>query len=339
MANLFERAACFTDIHYGLKQNSRQHLQDCNNFITWFIDEAKARDCETCIFLGDWHHHRASINIATMNATIKDLKRLNDAFETVYFITGNHDLYYREKRDLNSIEFARDLPNFVMVDDHFVQDDVAIIPWLVGDEHKQVSKMQVKYMFGHFELPYFKMNAMIEMPDHGGIKAEMLSGPEYVFSGHFHKRQYKNNIHYIGNAFPHNYADAQDNERGAMFLTWGEEPQYVNWAECPKYITMGLRQLLESPQDYLDPQTHARIKLDVNISYEEANFIRETFAEQFKVREIQLLPVKEDEEIFEGGEIKFESVDQIVIQQLETIESNLVDTEELIKIYRSLETL
>ena len=339
MANLFERAACFTDIHYGLKQNSRQHLQDCNNFITWFIDEAKARDCETCIFLGDWHHHRASINIATMNATIKDLKRLNDAFETVYFITGNHDLYYREKRDLNSIEFARDLPNFVMVDDHFVQDDVAIIPWLVGDEHKQVSKMQVKYMFGHFELPYFKMNAMIEMPDHGGIKAEMLSGPEYVFSGHFHKRQYKNNIHYIGNAFPHNYADAQDNERGAMFLTWGEEPQYVNWAECPKYMTMGLRRLLESPQDYLDPQTHARIKLDVNISYEEANFIRETFAEQFKVREIQLLPVKEDEEIFEGGEIKFESVDQIVIQQLETIESNLVDTEELIKIYRSLETL
>ena len=339
MANLFERAACFTDIHYGLKQNSRQHLIDCDNYITWFIEEAKARNCETCIFLGDWHHHRASINIATMNSTIKDLKRLNDAFETVYFITGNHDLFYREKRDLNSIEFARDLSNFVMVDEHFLQDGVAIIPWLVGDEHKQVAKMKCKYMFGHFELPYFKMNAMIEMPDHGGIRADMLSGPEYVFSGHFHKRQYKNNIHYIGNAFPHNYADAQDNDRGAMFLEWGSEPVYVNWAECPKYLTMGLRQLLEAPEQYLDAQTHARVKLDVNISYEEANFIRETFAEKFKVREIQLLPVKEEEEAFEGGEIQFESVDQIVIQQLETIESNLVDTDELVKIYRSLETL
>ena len=339
MANLFERAACFTDIHYGLKQNSRQHLIDCDNYITWFIQEAKARNCETCIFLGDWHHHRASINIATMNSTIKDLKRLNDAFETVYFITGNHDLFYREKRDLNSIEFARDLSNFVMVDEHFLQDGVAIIPWLVGDEHKQVAKMKCKYMFGHFELPYFKMNAMIEMPDHGGIRADMLSGPEYVFSGHFHKRQYKNNIHYIGNAFPHNYADAQDNDRGAMFLEWGGEPVYVNWAECPKYLTMGLRQLLEAPEQYLDAQTHARVKLDVNISYEEANFIRETFAEKFKVREIQLLPVKEEEEAFEGGEIQFESVDQIVIQQLETIESNLVDTDELVKIYRSLETL
>ena len=339
MANLFERAACFTDIHYGLKQNSRQHLIDCDNYVTWFIEEAKARNCETCIFLGDWHHHRASINIATMNSTIKDLKRLNDAFETVYFITGNHDLFYREKRDLNSIEFARDLSNFVMVDEHFLQDGVAIIPWLVGDEHKQVAKMKCKYMFGHFELPYFKMNAMIEMPDHGGIRADMLSGPEYVFSGHFHKRQYKNNIHYIGNAFPHNYADAQDNERGAMFLEWDGEPVYVNWPECPKYVTMGLRQLLEAPEQYLDAQTHARVKLDVNISYEEANFIRETFAEKFNVREIQLLPVKEEEEAFEGGEIQFESVDQIVIQQLETIESNLVDTDELVKIYRRLETL
>ena len=183
MSQLFKTAACFTDIHYGLKQNSRLHIEDCARYMDWFIAEAKARNAETCIFLGDWHHHRASVNVATMNATIKDLKKLNEAFETVYFITGNHDLYYREKRDLNSVEYARDLSNFVMVDEHFVQDDVAIIPWLVGDEHKQVAKMDVKYMFGHFELPYFKMNAMVEMPDHGGINDKMLSGPEYVFYG------------------------------------------------------------------------------------------------------------------------------------------------------------
>ena len=337
MANLFKKAACFTDIHYGLKQNSKQHLVDCENYITWFIEEAKARDCETCFFLGDWHHHRASINIATMNATIRDLKRLNDAFDTVYFITGNHDLYYREKRDLNSIEFARDLSNFVMVDDWLVKDGVAIIPWLVGDEHKKLSKLDCKYMFGHFELPYFKMNAMVEMPDHGGVKATDLSNPDYVFSGHFHKRQYKGNIHYIGNAFPHNYADVADCDRGAMFLEWGEEPQYVNWKQCPKYIMLGLRELLEGPDKHLDPQTHARIKIDVNISYEEANFIRETFYEKYKVRELQLLPVKEEEEAFEGSEIKFESVDQIVISQLETIESSTIDNQKLIELYREID--
>ena len=336
MANLFKKAACFTDIHYGLKQNSRLHLDDCRRFVEWFIAEAKARDCETCIFLGDWHHHRASVNVATMNASIKDLKLLNESFEKVYFILGNHDLYYRDKRELNSIEYARDLSNFVMIDEHFLQDDVAIIPWLVGKEYKKVAKMQCKYMFGHFELPYFKMNAMVEMPDHDGIKAEMLNGPEYVFSGHFHKRQYKNNIHYMGNAFPHNYADVADDERGAMFLEWGGEPQYVNWTEGPKYRVFTLKQLLDDHQNLLDQYTYARVKLDVSISYEEANFVREKFAEQYGVRELQLIPIKEEEE-FEGGEIEFESVDQIVITQLETIESNTVDKQTLIDIYNDIE--
>lgn len=337
MGQLFQKAACFTDIHYGLKQNSRLHLQDCHRYIDWFIAEAKARGAETCIFLGDWSHHRASVNIATMNASIQDLKRLNDAFEKVYFITGNHDLYYRDKRDLNSVEYARDLPNFVMVDEWLVQDDVAIVPWLVGDEWKKVQKLKVKYMFGHLELPRFYMNAMVQMPDHGGLKPEHLKGPDYVFSGHFHKRQYSNNIHYIGNAFPHNYADAGDDERGAMFLEWGGEPEYVNWPDCPKYKVLMLSELVSKHSELLDEYTHARVKLDISISYEEANFIREKMAEQYSVRELHLMPIKEEQEEFEGGDIKFESVDQIVVAQLDQLESESIDKYKLIDIYNGLE--
>ena len=43
MGQLFKTAACFTDIHYGLKQNSRLHIQDCSRYIDWFIAEAKAK--------------------------------------------------------------------------------------------------------------------------------------------------------------------------------------------------------------------------------------------------------------------------------------------------------
>ena len=46
------KGPCFTDIHYGLKQNSRQHPKDAN-FDHWFIAEP-ARDCEM-FPLGDWH--------------------------------------------------------------------------------------------------------------------------------------------------------------------------------------------------------------------------------------------------------------------------------------------
>jgi len=335
--SLFQTAACFTDIHYGLKSNSHTHLADCHRYMDWFITEAKARNAETCIFLGDWSHQRASVNIATMNASIKDLKKLNDNFSKVYFITGNHDLYYRDKRELNSVEYARDLPNFVMVDEWFIQDDVAIIPWLVQDEWRKIKKIKAKYMFGHLELPYFKMNAMVEMPDHGGLQSDHLTGPEYVFSGHFHKRQYKNNIHYIGNAFPHNYADAGDWERGAMFLDWGSEPQYVNWPECPKYKTLKLSDLLSDHQNLLDEYTYARVKLDIDISYEEANFIRENFSDQYNVREISLLPIKDNQEEFDGGDIQFESVNQIVLSQLDTIESQTIKKDVLIDIYNGLE--
>ena len=128
-----------------------------------------------------------------------------------------------------------------------------------------------------------------------------------------------------------------DDERGAMFLTWGEEPVYVNWTECPKYRVFTLKDLLDDHEELLDEYTYARVKLDISISYEEANFIREKMAEQYGVRELQLIPVKEEEEAYEGGEIKFESVDQIVITQLETIESNSVDRQKLIDIYNGLE--
>jgi DNA repair exonuclease SbcCD nuclease subunit len=334
---LFNKAAVFTDLHVGHKQNSRIHNEDCERFVEWFIAEAHHRQAETCIFLGDWSHQRASINVASMNVSIRLLKKLNDNFKKVYFITGNHDLYYRDKRELNSVEYARDLPNFVMVDEHFVQDDVAIIPWLVGDEYKKIPKYKVKYLFGHLELPYFKMNAMVEMPDHGTLNADHLTGPEYVFSGHFHKRQVKNNIHYIGNAFPHSYADAGDLDRGAMFLEWGAEPVYVNWADCPRYSVFSLKELLDNHQTLLNEYTHARVKLDISISYEEATFIKENFVELYGVRELQLIPVKEDSDENTGTNITFESVDQIVLQQIETLESNTINKHTLTKIYNELE--
>ena len=87
----------------------------------------------------------------------------------------------------------------------------------------------------------------------------------------------------------------------------------------------------------LDEYTYARVKLDIDISYEEANFIREQFGTQYNVREISLLPIKENQEEFEGGDIQFESVNQIVLSQLDTIESQTIKKDMLIDIYNGLE--
>ena len=126
MANLFKKAAAFTDIHFGLKSNSLQHNQDCEKFVEWFISQAKKEGCETCFFLGDYNHHRASINIQTMQYGLQALEKLNDAFDRVYFIPGNHDLYYRDRRDIHSVEWAKHLPNVQIVNDWFKDGDVVI---------------------------------------------------------------------------------------------------------------------------------------------------------------------------------------------------------------------
>ena len=107
--NLFHKAAVFTDIHFGLKSNSTQHNEDCLNFVKWATAKAKEQGCETCLFLGDWHNNRASLNIVTLNYSLQALEHMNANFSNVYFIPGNHDLYYRDKRDIQSVEWPRHL--------------------------------------------------------------------------------------------------------------------------------------------------------------------------------------------------------------------------------------
>ena len=182
------------------------------------------------------------------------------------------------------------------------------------------------------------MNAMVEMPDHGGLKTEDFANPEYVFSGHFHKRQNQGNIHYLGSPFGHNYADAWDHERGAMFLEWDREPEYVNYTG-PKYITIPLSQLVEDPDRYLDENTYARVTLDVNVSYEEANFLKETLTRDYNLREFSLQPAKKDDHAVDWAaeaDIEVESVDQIVYNQLSLVDSEFIDKSMLVDIWRGL---
>ena len=338
MTNLFRKTAICTDIHFGLKSNSLAHNQDCENFIDWFIAKAKEQGCETGMFLGDWHHHRASINLQTLNFSLRALEKLSKAFDQFYFIPGNHDLYYRDKRDIHGAEWAKHLPNIQIVNDWFKQGDVVIAPWLVGDDHKRISKLSAKYVFGHFELPHFKMNAMVEMPDHGELQAEHFTGVEEVYSGHFHLRQKRQNINYIGNCFPHNFADAGDDKRGCAILEWGKPVEYHAWSNQPRYRVYKLSELLDENNTLLGDNMHVRIQLDIDISYEEANFIKETFMQKHAIREIGLITVKNQDLTLDlaPGEIKFESVDQIVTQQITDIESEFYDSKLLLNIYQSL---
>ena len=157
-----------------------------------------------------------------------------------------------------------------------------------------------------------------------------------MFSGHFHKRQVQGKIHYIGNAFPHNYADAWDDERGMMIQEWGKPPEYHTWPGAPRFRTLKLSQLLESPDEYMDNRTYLRITLDKDVSYEEANFIKDTFISTYDLRDVTLQPIKNSEHTEDNGaEIHFETIDQIVVSQLSALDGSF-NKNVLIEIYNNL---
>jgi DNA repair exonuclease SbcCD nuclease subunit len=336
--NLFKKVACFTDIHYGLKSNSTTHLRDCEEFVDWFIAEAQKANCETCIFLGDWSHNRNSLNLFTLDSSLRCLEKLGAAFEQFFWFPGNHDLFYKDKRDIHSSAFGRHIPGVTVVESVTTIKDVTLVPWLVGDEWKDISKTKSKYMFGHFELPLFYMNAMVQMPDHGELQASHFKHQDYVFSGHFHKRQNQGKVWYIGNAFPHNFSDTWDDERGMMTMEWGGKPEFINWDNAPKYRSIKLSELIDRADEVMKSKMYLKVNLDIDISYEEANFIKETFVRDYDIREISLIQdkVNMDGTVDDNPDAQFKSVDHIVTSQLTNIESDQFDQATLLEIYNDL---
>jgi hypothetical protein len=123
-----------------------------------------------------------------------------------------------------------------------------------------------------------------------------------------------------------------------MILEWDGEPKYINWPDMPRYITIKISELLAEPEKYLKPKMYVRVTLDIKISYEEANFVRETFIDKYKLRELQLIPEQVDNAQQPLVEVqKFDSVDQIVIKQLQGVDSEVYDKNVLTAIYNDLD--
>ena len=336
--NLFKKVACFTDIHFGRRGNDRQANQDNADFIDWFIAEAKAWGADTIICLGDWHDHRNTLNISTLHYSLDCMEKLSQATDNFFLINGNHDLFYRDKREINSVEFGRNIEQLTLVKEPLTIGNVTLLPWLVGDEWKKVPEITSKYIFGHFELPHFFMNAMIEMPDHGGLQQEHFKNQDYVFSGHFHKRQARGKVVYLGNVFPFNFADAWDDDRGAMFLEWDGEPFFKEWDQAPKYRTMKVSEMMSEPETYILPKSYIRASIDVDLTYEEAQYIKDVFVKQFDARKIDLVPINKGLEAdgdFDDSAV-FQSIDQIVVEGLKAVQSGGISNDTLIEIYRGL---
>jgi len=347
------KVALFTDIHWGKKSNSDQHNQDCLDYINWFCENVKSdKDIDGIIFLGDWFNNRSSIDVKTLTYSQKGAEILNSLGIPVYFIVGNHDLYYRKNREIYSVFKFNSLDNFVVINEPNVFNELGsgsfLSPYLFHHEYysEEITSMfkSTKYSFGHFEFKSFIVSgsASIRMPS--GPEPDDFSYQEHIFSGHFHKRQAHKNIVYIGNTFPLDFSDINDSERGMCTFDFNtNEVLFTDWEDCPKFIKTDLTQVLnilkEKDNKFFKPKTSVRCLMDKPISYEQNIRIKSLLKEKYKLRTFEL---EESPAIKESIEHTISNTDDVlsiqdtVLTMLGDIKSKHINADKLITIYKDL---
>lgn len=346
-----KKAASFSDIHFGKKNNSEQHNQDCLNSIGWFCDQVRNDPTiDHVIIMGDWHDLRASLNILTMDYSYRGAEMLGELGIPIVLLIGNHDLFHRQTRSVYSTMMFKHIPNFHIVPEPVVvkmaNGEVLLAPYLFPEEYPGLVKYKkVPVWWGHFEFKGFVVSGYNIKMQHGPEHSD-FKGPKKIFSGHFHQRQITDNIVYIGNTFPMDFSDAGDFERGlAVYEYKTDDLSFIDWADCPKYVKAKLSALLD--ESIVIP-SNARVKciVDMPITYEESLVVKQTYMGQMNLRELNLEESGELDSVLSdtaGVEIErdgaaLSTVDELVLRMLGNIDTDKIDKHVLIDIYRKLKT-
>lgn len=344
-----KKIGMLTDIHFGRRSNSKVHNQDCLDHIAWFCDIIrKAGDYTHIAFLGDWFESRSAINIETLEYSYKGLTMLNELGIPVYFVVGNHDLHRRTTRDVHSVRMFQEMSNFVVIDKPMVIDGCLFSPFLFESEYGgMIQHNDLHAWFGHFEFKNFVITGYNTVMEHGPDH-KLFGGPKKIFSGHFHKRQVCDNVVYIGNAFPMDFGDANDFERGACtYYVQDDRVEFHNWGECPTYSKTYLSKVMD---DQWSPKPKMKVKcvIDVDLPYSTAQELREGMIDLYKLRDFVLEEDRASKQgILEGDSVKvtdsigvdFSSIDDMVITQLEAAKDDKkldLDVNMLVQIYKDI---
>lgn len=338
-----KRASLLADLHFGRKNNSRIHNEDCKQYIDWFLSNCKNHNIDHIVFLGDWFEERDSINSLTSKYGMDAANALNEFGVPVFFIIGNHDLYYRDNRDVYASYAYKHLNNFIIVDAPIVYTETykktLFTPFLFEDEYSTLSSyFDIPIWMGHFEFKGFVITGDTIVKE-SGPDPNNFSIPDHIFSGHFHKRQQSKNITYIGNAFPMDFGDANDNDRGmAIYDYITDHIEFINWEECPKYVKINLSDIIND-KITIDENARVRCIADTDITYTQSSEIKQTILDKYNLREFNIeeiiKPIEMTSELT-AEEIRTESINSLVRKLLNRIESEQIDSEILVKIYDDL---
>jgi DNA repair exonuclease SbcCD nuclease subunit len=246
-----KKIGVFTDIHIGLGQDSTIWHNNILQFANWVKELFLNKGINDIIIPGDIFHNRSEISVNTLDVAKEFFKILKEF--RIIISTGNHDCYYKDRSDVNSVSMFGGWNNIVIVDKEPLlikagDKTISLIPW--GTPTEDIPGSDI--CFGHFEINSFHMNSF-KICDHGIESKSLLDKSPFIISGHFHKREFrkydKGEIAYIGSPYQQNFGDAGD-ERGVYILDIdNKELEFFENTLAPKHIKISLKALQEGSID------------------------------------------------------------------------------------------
>ena len=119
------------DTHNGANGNNPRLLQQNVELYERIRKIISAHNIDFCVDLGDFFDDREKVDVKTLGVVRN--KMLKDFPVPIYFIVGNHNLYYKNSSLVNNLtETIGDLPNVHIVDKflNIPEASLDLVPWI-----------------------------------------------------------------------------------------------------------------------------------------------------------------------------------------------------------------
>ena len=211
------------DAHFGMRNDSISFLDYGEKFYKeTFFPYLIKNNINTIIQLGDFFDRRKYINFYTFKRTKEMfLSKLVEYNINMVVLAGNHDTYFKNTNEVNSLDLLLqeydnitviDVPQTIHLNYDNVNFDVCVIPWICPENYKtclsEIENTSSDICIGHFEIAGFAMHR--GMANYEGLDRKIFNKFDVVLSGHYHHRSTQDNVVYVGTPMEMTWQDYND---------------------------------------------------------------------------------------------------------------------------------
>lgn len=308
--------AILNDTHCGVRNSSDIFLDNAELFYNdIFFPYLEKENITHILHLGDYYDNRKFINFRALHRNRKMfLEELRARHLTMDIMCGNHDTYYKNTNELNSL---KELLGHYMEEVHIIHEPTemkygetlwGLVPWIAPDNEQQslnfLKTTKATHIGGHFELNGFEVMKGVEMQH--GMETDSLDRFDLVVSGHFHTKSSKNNINYLGTQMEFFWNDAGDPKHFHVFDT---ETKQLTSIRNPHILFEKIYydDTVNDYQDFNFSQLDNKF-VKIIVMNKSDLFMFDRFVDKIQSRKIHELKIAENFNEFIGDNVEDESI-------------------------------